>query len=967
MRKEMIEMIKKTVSILLAALLTVSPLTAYAMPYEEYMQGRGTYQTTVYNLSPGLTYTEVLSSNAKYGYEQSYIYHYTPGMGTEIRPVYGEYLYGTNTLKTLTAKAEANGDRVVGGINGDFYGMSTGIPIGAMIVDGEIITSDNERAALGFDAQGKAFISYPEMVTELRNDVHSVTVDHINKVPGEYGVYLLTDTYSTTTTSSKPSAEIVLMPYGKVTEYQTEEELPENLPEGAFVYRYPDSKTSGEETDITVPYETKSALEDMASGETDSHSDRHADTVSARPEEGTAAGQEEKKTETEKTELEETAEKPYYARVYEPAEETLHIGSEIPVVVKEFRYDSVNSSISEGCFVLSAENENQLYRVADLFLGEELTLTVTANEEWYGAVSAVGNTGGLILKDGQYCDDVEMSHYPYANPRTAVGITEDGTVIFYCVDGRKNGTSGGLRIDQLSHEMKNLGCITAMNLDGGGSTTVYAALPGANHASLMNTPSDGSERKTANSLLFVNTTGRSGSVAYCEMPVQNSYVLAGGSRYTIGKPVATDMNRYPVNLSDDVEYEYFLQEEAQITEPGQLPNRMEDGNIFISGDQAGYVDIYVRITEKGVSREYPAGSLYVLGTPQSFSVGTELTFGPFDSQTIPFTARYHTVKLYADIASVRWAEFSMPEDGGEVDLTTLDYQSVPENSFLETDSVYLSYDGTLAPKVPDKTVHLAAKIGECYQTLTVHVEPYPFVDSFDHWAAKTLYTANRYGLMQGEPVEEGYAFCPDRTMSKTEFLIVLARMLYPDIDIEPSMDENKEHIVETSGFSLGESLGEAPEETSKEVLGETLLPEELTEETVLTEGEEELLSFADAGEIPDWAKKYYVKLNQAGLLDFITVTDENGSIWIAPQEPITRRQVLIMLGALCPENDVDFLGVFTDTETLREDPYSSFINNAIAAEIFLGYDDGSLKPENQLTRAEAATVMVRFCQDYMNF
>ena len=53
-----------------------------------------------------------------------------------------------------------------------------------------------------------------------------------------------------------------------------------------------------------------------------------------------------------------------------------------------------------------------------------------------------------------------------------------------------------------------------------------------------------------------------------------------------------------------------------------------------------------------------------------------------------------------------------------------------------------------------------------------------------------------------------------------------------------------------------------------------------------------------------------------------------------------------------------------DTEALKDDPYSAFINNAIAAEIFLGYTDGTLKPENHLTRAEAATVMVRFCEEH---
>ncbi|MCX6151158.1 MAG: phosphodiester glycosidase family protein [Ignavibacteriales bacterium] len=59
------------------------------------------------------------------------------------------------------------------------------------------------------------------------------------------------------------------------------------------------------------------------------------------------------------------------------------------------------------------------------------------------------------------------------NPRTAVGITQEQHVIMLTVDGRQ-AASAGVNLQDLAKIMLNLGCIDAMNLDGGGSTQLAA-------------------------------------------------------------------------------------------------------------------------------------------------------------------------------------------------------------------------------------------------------------------------------------------------------------------------------------------------------------------------------------------------------------------------------------------------------------------------------------------------------------
>ena len=58
------------------------------------------------------------------------------------------------------------------------------------------------------------------------------------------------------------------------------------------------------------------------------------------------------------------------------------------------------------------------------------------------------------------------------NPRSAIGYTADNHLILVAVDGRE-GSSVGMTLMQLARFMKSIGCINAMNLDGGGSTVMY--------------------------------------------------------------------------------------------------------------------------------------------------------------------------------------------------------------------------------------------------------------------------------------------------------------------------------------------------------------------------------------------------------------------------------------------------------------------------------------------------------------
>ncbi|WP_079032137.1 phosphodiester glycosidase family protein [Streptomyces specialis] len=119
--------------------------------------------------------------------------------------------------------------------------------------------------------------------------------------------------------------------------------------------------------------------------------------------------------------------------------------------------------------------------------------------------TAVGGRGVLVV-DGAP-QDWEGRPNNATAPRTAVGFSRDGQEMFVLtVDGRQE-HSGGTTLTELAVMMADLGAWSALNLDGGGSTTLLARAPGDPAPHLVNSPSDGQEREVPNGLAVTAPEG----------------------------------------------------------------------------------------------------------------------------------------------------------------------------------------------------------------------------------------------------------------------------------------------------------------------------------------------------------------------------------------------------------------------------------------------------------------------------
>jgi hypothetical protein len=108
------------------------------------------------------------------------------------------------------------------------------------------------------------------------------------------------------------------------------------------------------------------------------------------------------------------------------------------------------------------------------------------------------------------------------HPRTAIGLKADGsTLVMVTVDGRQPRRSVGVSFSELADLMEELGCVDAMNLDGGGSTTMVI------EGRIVNFPSDPLGPRSVSNALFVRRLAEPGPLAHLDIQIQEGRLAAG--------------------------------------------------------------------------------------------------------------------------------------------------------------------------------------------------------------------------------------------------------------------------------------------------------------------------------------------------------------------------------------------------------------------------------------------------------
>ncbi len=142
---------------------------------------------------------------------------------------------------------------------------------------------------------------------------------------------------------------------------------------------------------------------------------------------------------------------------------------------------------------------------------------------------AIGAFGTLLVQDGKINVTATGNYYTDRASRTAIGITATGKVVFLVIDGRQGEFSCGASAIEIAQIMLDAGCVNAINLDGGGSSTYVAREEGAESLAVVSQPSDGAPRSVSTSFFMASTAPSSTAFDHAVLASDYGYLTVGAT------------------------------------------------------------------------------------------------------------------------------------------------------------------------------------------------------------------------------------------------------------------------------------------------------------------------------------------------------------------------------------------------------------------------------------------------------
>ncbi len=171
--------------------------------------------------------------------------------------------------------------------------------------------------------------------------------------------------------------------------------------------------------------------------------------------------------------------------------------------------DGTSPTLTKDSVVLTARG-TAIDKISEYSVGDDVTIDISITDnsgrdnDWSKAILAIGGHIPLVL-DGA-SQNITGSTTGY--PSTIVGYKNDGTIIFIQNDGRRENWSTGFSFSTADDLMVELGVNSAINLDGGGSSTMVVG------EEVVNKPSDGSPRAVINGIALVSGPARNAQAAF---------------------------------------------------------------------------------------------------------------------------------------------------------------------------------------------------------------------------------------------------------------------------------------------------------------------------------------------------------------------------------------------------------------------------------------------------------------------
>ncbi len=299
-------------------------------------------------------------------------------------------------------------------------------------------------------------------------------------------------------------------------------------------------------------------------------------------------------------------------------------------------------------------------------------------------------------------------------PRTSVGVKADGTVVLFQADGTMAPRSVGYTAEEEARMMVALGCVAAIQLDEGGSSTYLSQREGESDLTMRNTPAGGSERVVSGTILVVSTVAASGEF-------DHAAVTPDGEYYTPASTVeltasAMDFSGAPAKAlpADAV---FTVSDAAMGTVSETAVSGSGASAVFTSSGKTGDVTIDLVSGGKAVG-----STILHVQEPDALSfASSEVNLNYNDVSELGFRATYQSEQVHLKDGDISWT-ISDPDAG-----------SFANNRFTVTSNV--KYSGS--PTVTATRGDLSATV-----TVNIGMEPTMILDGGDEdpWDYSTIGT-----------------------------------------------------------------------------------------------------------------------------------------------------------------------------------------------------------------------------------
>ena len=226
---------------------------------------------------------------------------------------------------------------------------------------------------------------------------------------------------------------------------------------------------------------------------------------------------------------------------------------------------------------------------------------VIGDEEDYNNIykgqlaEGIGTFGTILIKDGKIVEDLGTTDF---HSRTVVGITGSGKLVMMVLDGRQDSSVGGAYA-HLAQIMLEAGCVDAVNLDGGGSTTFVSREPDSDELAVINSPSDGYPRSVGPTMMIVSTANTAPVFDYAVLSSDTNYMTAG-SQMQITASGKTSTGK-TADIPADAVWAVSDKSIADVTADGML-TALKTGSVEVSlkagGKTVGQKQIHVVVPDK---------------------------------------------------------------------------------------------------------------------------------------------------------------------------------------------------------------------------------------------------------------------------------------------------------------------------------------------------------------------------------